>query len=151
MIQRTGILFNRNDLIERVQWTAVTVTPSGISKSVTITNCHSNSVTLIVLNESGIAKTVTVADCHSNYCHSNRRPQYKSTNTESQVPTNIQPRPNTLILCKSAAFAVCNNVPPSMNRLTLPLTRRFFYLGRLVVKNFSPRLQNLFCQTKQVL
>ena len=60
MIQRTGILFNRNDLIERVQWTAVTVTPSGISKSVTITNCHSNSVTLIVLNESGIAKTVTV-------------------------------------------------------------------------------------------
>ena len=39
---------------------AVTVTPSGMGKSVTITDCHSNSVTLIVLNESGIAKTVTV-------------------------------------------------------------------------------------------
>ena len=33
----------------------------GIGKSVTITDCHYNSVTLIVLNESGIAKTVTVA------------------------------------------------------------------------------------------
>ena len=54
----------------------VTVTHSEISKSVTITDCHSNSVTLIVLNESGIAKTVTVADFHSNRCHSNRRPLY---------------------------------------------------------------------------
>ena len=30
----------------------------------------------VVLNESGIAKTVTVADCHSNRFHSNRRPLY---------------------------------------------------------------------------
>ena len=61
---------------DKVQWSAVTVTPSGIGKSVTITDCHSNSVTLLVLNESGIAKTVAVADCHSNHCHSNRRPLY---------------------------------------------------------------------------
>ena len=27
----------------RVQWSAVTVTPSGIGKSVTVTDCHSNS------------------------------------------------------------------------------------------------------------
>ena len=46
----------------------------GMCKSVTITDCHSNSVTLIVvLNESGISKTVTVADCHWTRCHSNRR------------------------------------------------------------------------------
>ena len=32
----------------------------GNRQSVTKTDCHSNSVTLIVLNESGIAKTVTV-------------------------------------------------------------------------------------------
>ena len=57
-----------------LQWSAVTVTPSGIGKIVTITDCHSNSVTLILLSELGIAKTVTVADCHSNRCHSNRRP-----------------------------------------------------------------------------
>ena len=50
------------------------MTFSGIGKSVTITDCHSNSVTLIVLNESGIAKTVTVADCHCNRCHYNRHP-----------------------------------------------------------------------------
>ena len=60
----------------RVQRSAVTVTPSGIGKSVTIADCHSKSVTLIVLNELGIAKTVPVADCHSNRCHSNRRPLY---------------------------------------------------------------------------
>ena len=33
----------------------------GLGKSVTITDCHYNSVTLIVINESGIAKTVTLA------------------------------------------------------------------------------------------
>ena len=60
--------------IATVQRSAVTVTPSGIGKSVTIIECHYNSVTLIVVNESGISKTVTVADCHSNRCHSNRRP-----------------------------------------------------------------------------
>ena len=27
----------------RLQWSAVTVTPSGIGKSVTVTDCHSNS------------------------------------------------------------------------------------------------------------
>ena len=48
---------------DKVQWSAVTVTPSGIGKSVTITDCHSNSVALLVLNESGIAKTVAVSDC----------------------------------------------------------------------------------------
>ena len=32
-----------------LQCSSVTVTPSGIGKSVTITACHSNSVTLIVL------------------------------------------------------------------------------------------------------
>ena len=30
-----------------LQWSAVTVTPPGIGKSVTITDCHSNSVTLV--------------------------------------------------------------------------------------------------------
>ena len=59
-----------------IQRSAVTVTPSGIGNSVAITECHSNSGTLVVLNESGIAKTVTVADCHSNRCPSNRRPLY---------------------------------------------------------------------------
>ena len=64
---------DRNSEIQ-LQCSAVTVTPSGMGKSVTVTNCHSNSVTLIVLNESGIAKTVTVADCHCNRCHYNRHP-----------------------------------------------------------------------------
>ena len=49
------------------------MTPLEIGISVTLTDCHSKSVTLVILNESGIAKTVTVADCHSNRCHSNRR------------------------------------------------------------------------------
>ena len=60
----TAVMANKAVL----QWSAVTVTHLGIGKSVTITDCHSNSVTLMVLNESGIAKTVTVADCHSNHC-----------------------------------------------------------------------------------
>ena len=55
------------------------MTPSGIGKSVTITYCHSNSVTLRVLNDSGITKTVTVANCHSNRCQYNRRPLYQDS------------------------------------------------------------------------
>ena len=54
---------NVNPLLgSTIQWSAVRVTPSGIGKSVTVTDCHSNSVTLIVLNVTVIAVSLTTDD-----------------------------------------------------------------------------------------
>ena len=84
-----------------LQWSAVTVTRPRIGKSVSITDCHSNSVSLILLNESGIVKTVIVAECHSNRCHSNRRPLYYALHRNALDPNLGEHAPS----CPKRIFA----------------------------------------------
>ena len=65
-----------------VQWSVVTVTPSGTDKTVTVTDCqcHYLQTFCFIEDQLGQAKTVNVANCKSNRCRSNSRPLYKIIN-----------------------------------------------------------------------
>ena len=67
----------------QIQWSMVTMKPSGIGKSVSVANSQ------LIGDQFGMAKTVTVADCNSNHCHCPRTTTY---NELILSITNIHPQ-----------------------------------------------------------
>ena len=78
LLPRVGDIGHEYERVNEIciQRLVVTMTPLGTAKIVTGGNCHSKRSLMLYERSIGISKSVTVADCHSNSCHSNRQPMY---------------------------------------------------------------------------